>query len=183
MILLAIALWDKDTYEIPGSLLAAALVWKVIFMMLFPKYGVSVLDGLLGSCLLAAPCFFYRFVWTEHEERKRLVTEIFRLLFVAGFYLGLKGNFLNLFFSSLLGILMCAADENKENSIWSGTCGINGLLSLLWRSADPVVCTHMVKEKENVTVLQVCSFAVLTVRKYRLEGRIREGYVRKIYRN
>ena len=74
-------------------------------------------------------------------------------------------------------------DENKENSIWSGTCGINGLLSLLWRSADPVVCTHMVKEKENVTVLQVCSFAVLTVRKYRLEGRIREGYVRKIYRN
>ena len=52
VILLAIALWDKDTYEIPGSLLAAALVWKVIFMMLFPKYGVSVLDGLLGSCLI-----------------------------------------------------------------------------------------------------------------------------------
>ena len=40
-------------------------------------------------------------------------------------------------------------DENKENSIWSGTCGINGLLSLLWRSADPVVCTHMVKGKKT----------------------------------
>ena len=37
-----------------------------------------------------------------------------RLLFVAGFYLGLKGNFLNLFFSSLLGILMCAAMKTKK---------------------------------------------------------------------
>ena len=119
MILLAIALWDKDTYEIPGSLLAAALVWKVIFMMLFPKYGVSVLDGLLGSCLISGGLLLLSVCMDRSMKRETIGYGDIRLLFVAGFYLGLKGNFLNLFFSSLLGILMCAGDENKENSIWS----------------------------------------------------------------
>ena len=54
VILLAIALWDKDTYEIPGSLLAACAGLESDFhdSSCLPKYGVSVLDGLLGSCLI-----------------------------------------------------------------------------------------------------------------------------------
>ena len=44
-------------------------------MMLFPKYGVSVLDGLLGSCLIGGATFFIGLYGPEHEE-KRLVTEI-----------------------------------------------------------------------------------------------------------
>lgn len=133
MILLAIALWDKDTYEIPGSLLAAALVWKVIFMMLFPKYGVSVLDGLLGSCLIGGALLLLSVCMDRSMKRETIGYGDIRLLFVTGFYLGLKGNFLNLFFSSLLGDSDVCCDENKENSIWSGTCGINSLLPLLWQ--------------------------------------------------
>lgn len=114
VILLAIALWDKDTYEIPGSLLAAALVWKVIFMMLFPKYGVSVLDGLLGSCLIGGALLLLSVCMDRSMKRETIGYGDIRLLFVTGFYLGLKGNFLNLFFSSLLGILMCAAMKTKK---------------------------------------------------------------------
>ncbi len=114
VILLAIALWDMDTYEIPGSLLAAALAWKVLFMILFPESGVSLLDGLLGACLISGGLFLLSICMDRRLKKETIGYGDIRFLWVTGFYLGLKGNFLNLFLGSLLGILVCMVEKKKK---------------------------------------------------------------------
>ena len=114
VILLAIALWDKDTYEIPGSLLAAALVWKVLFVIMFPESGVSLMDGLLGACLISGGLFLLSICMDRKLKKETIGYGDIRFLWITGFYLGLKGNFLNLFLGSLLGILMCMVGKKKK---------------------------------------------------------------------
>lgn len=151
-ILLAIALWDMENFEIPEVLLAAALVWKAVFVILFPKKGISFVDGLLGAGLISGGLFLLSVCMDRKMKRETIGYGDIRLLFVTGWYLGWKGNFLNLFFKQCAGNPGMRHYEKEKNSIWPGDCGVNGVLSLLWRSADPVVCTYMVKIRETMRI-------------------------------
>lgn len=113
-ILLAIALWDMENFEIPEVLLAAALVWKIIFVLLFPKKGISFVDGLLGSGLISGGLFLLSVCMDRKMKQETIGYGDIRLLFVTGWYLGWKGNFLNLFLSSVLGILVCVITKKRK---------------------------------------------------------------------
>ena len=55
----------RDTYEEIPEFTVSCAGLESDFHDAVSKYGVSVLDGLLGSCLIGGALrFFYRFVWT-----------------------------------------------------------------------------------------------------------------------
>ncbi len=128
-VLLAISLIDFATYTIPNGLLLFAIGVWVVFL---PFCG-GFLQGLVGAFGISLPLLLLVLLMERLLQKDAMGGGDIKLLFVTGLFLGIGGNFLNLMFSCVLGLLFALlAGKKKDVAIPFGPAIAGGtVLTLL----------------------------------------------------
>lgn len=114
-ILMAEALADFDSWEIPDRFQAAGLVWWLLFGFCTREgWKAYVLRGLAGGLPIAAGLLVLTAIADRIAGQETMGGGDIKLFFVTGMYLGFAQNLLNLIVSCLLGILSAAAVKKKR---------------------------------------------------------------------
>ena len=109
-ILLAVALIDLESYEIPDRFHVVAILWWLIGVALLERPFLSyLLRGLVGGFAVAGGMLAISLIFDRILGRESLGGGDIKLLFVTGLYLGFAVNLLNLVISCFFGLALAAA--------------------------------------------------------------------------
>lgn len=119
-VLLAVALIDLESYEIPDRFHIVAIFWWLAGAALFERPFLSqLLQGLIGGLAVAGGMLSISLIFDRILGRESLGGGDIKLLFVTGLYLGLAVNLLNLVISCFFGLALAAATakvrEDRED--------------------------------------------------------------------
>ena len=106
VILMAAALVDLDTGELPdGLLLAGAIDFLLYAATQRGGFGVTLLRGLIGAAAVAVPLFFLVLLFDRLFKKETMGGGDLKLIAMLCLWLGWQGSLLLLLISCVLGIL------------------------------------------------------------------------------
>ena len=147
-ILMAIALVDLDTFEIPNGLILGGIgLWVVTLVLRLvmpeafvssvgsaPAYAVvldELVNGLAGGLIIGGAMLLISIIFDKVTGKESLGGGDIKLFFMVGLFLGVLGGLLNLILSCVMGIVFAFGMKQKRIPFGPSIAAAT-VVSLLW---------------------------------------------------